>query len=159
LRICLDSSYLLPLFGVGLRDIPSDVVRRLRAQEHELLISEISIFECAAKAAKLVARGELNIRRLIDGLLGVAYSPSFIRISIYEADLIGLAVEARMFISDFIDCIILATATLYADVLLTEDKLLLDLPDELNELINSFNPRLAILSFEEYSRGHRGHQG
>ena len=155
----MDSSYLLPLFGIGLGNIPSDVVRRLSAQGHELLISEMSIFECAAKAAKLVARGELNIRRLVDGLLGVAYSPSFIRISIYEADLIGLAAEARKLISDFIDCLILATATLYADVLLTEDKLLLDLPDELHELVSSLNPRLVVLSFEEYSRELGRHQG
>ena len=159
MKICLDSSYLLPLFGVGLRGIPSDVLRKLSARGHELLISEISIFECAAKAAKLVVRGELDVKRLIDGLLGAAYSPLLIRISIFDADLMGLAVEARRFISDFIDCLILATATLYADVLLTEDSLLLGLPDELYELVSSLNPKLAILSFEEYAKKLARHQG
>ena len=159
MRICLDSSYLLPLFGIGLRGIPSDVIRRLSAHEHELLISEISIFECAAKAAKLVIRGELGVKRLVDGLLGAAYSPLLTKVSIYEADLISLAVEARKLVSDFIDCLILATATLYADVLLTEDGLLLNLPDELYELVSSLNPRLAIMRFEEYVRELGRHQG
>ena len=148
----MDSSYLLPLFGVGLKGIPHDVIPRLSAQGHELLISEISIFECAAKAAKLVAKGELEVERLEDGLLGVAYSPLLARVDIYDPDLMSLAVEARKFISDFIDCIILATAILHADMLLTEDRVLLSLPDELQELAYSANPRLIILSFKEYER-------
>jgi len=136
LRICLDSSYLLPIFGIGLKNIPNDIIVKLLDEGHKLLISEISIFECIAKAAKLASSGELSLDRLIKGLLGITYSKSLIRISVFDGDLIRIATTARRFISDFIDCIVLAAA-MQADILLTEDTLLLKPPHNLQEYIHS----------------------
>ena len=154
MRICLDSSYLLPLFGIGLEDIPDDLLSRLSERGHELLINEISVFECAAKAAKLVISGRLRLKRLTDGLLAAAYSPALIRVSPYDLDIMRLAVEARRFLHDFIDCIILATAVMHADVLLTEDRLLLRPPDQLLKRIRAMNPELAIMNLRDYAERH-----
>lgn len=155
MRICLDSSYLLPIFGIGLKNIPDDIIVKLLDEGHKLLISEISIFECIAKAAKLASSGELSLDRPIKGLLAVIYSKSLIRISIFDGDLIRIAATSRRFISDFIDCIILATATMQADILLTEDTLLLKPPHNLLEYIHSINPRLQILGFKEYAQKYK----
>ena len=133
MRICLDSSYLLPIFGIGLKNIPNDIIVKLLNKGHKLLISEISIFECIAKAAKLASSGELSPDRLIKGLLGITYSKSLIRISIFDGGLIRIATTARRFISDSIDCIVLATAAMQADILLTEDTLLLKPPHNLSK--------------------------
>ena len=155
MRICLDSSYLLPIFGIGLKNIPNDIIVKLLDEGHKLLISEISIFECIAKAAKLASSGELSLNRLIKGLLGVTYSQSLTRVNIFDGDLIRIAATARRFISDFIDCIVLATAAMQADILLTEDTLLLELPQNLQEYIHSINPKLQILGFREYTQKYK----
>jgi len=154
LRICLDSSYLLPLFGIGLEGVPDDLLSRLSEKGHELLINEISIFECVAKAAKLVISGRLRLKRLTEGLLGAAYSPMLIRVSPYDLDTARLAMGVRRFLHDFIDCIILATAVMHADVLLTEDRLLLRPPDQLLRRIRAVNPELAIMSLRGYAERH-----
>ncbi len=155
MKICLDSSYLLPIFGIGLKNIPNDIIVKLLNEGHKLLISEISIFECIAKAAKLASSGELSLERLIKGLLGVTYSQSLIKINIFDGDLIRIAATTRRFIGDFIDCIVLATAAMQADILLTEDTLLLKPPHNLQEYIHSINPRLQILGFKKYTQKYK----
>ena len=34
MRICLDSSYLLPIFGIGLKNIPDDIIVKLLDEGH-----------------------------------------------------------------------------------------------------------------------------
>jgi len=99
--------------------------------------------------------GELSLDRLIKGLLGITYSQSLIRINIFDGDLIRIATTARRFISDFIDCIVLATAAMQADILLTEDTLLLKPPHNLQEYIHSINPRLQIFDFRDYTQKYK----
>jgi len=99
--------------------------------------------------------GELSLDCLIKGLLGITYSQSLIRINIFDGDLIRIATTARRFISDFIDCIVLATAAMQADILLTEDTLLLKPPHNLQEYIHSINPRLQIFDFRDYTQKYK----
>ena len=54
MKLLLDTSYLLPAIGVSIRHLPQALVRDLRARGHHISICTITMFELAAKGARLV---------------------------------------------------------------------------------------------------------
>lgn len=146
----MDSIYLLPVFGIEVDETLSDAVFRLIDDGHNLVVNEVSIFECVAKAAKLIARGELEPKRLSRGLLGINYSPLLVKVDIYDVEVTRVAAELRRFIRDFIGCMILATAAVRADVLLTEDERLVKLSRNLSGYLRGINPKLRTFTLRMY---------
>ena len=49
MKVLLDTTYLLPLIGIHIQDIPHDLLHKLMVEGHEVFVSDISIFELAAK--------------------------------------------------------------------------------------------------------------
>ncbi|MGQ4834562.1 MAG: PIN domain-containing protein [Candidatus Asgardarchaeia archaeon] len=102
------------------------MLRYLFTSEHELLISKISIFEALAKGVKLSSTGFLSLERLLSGIIFLEETPNLIRVEYTRHEVIEKAIALRKYINDTIDCIILASALAFADILITEDKKILD---------------------------------
>ncbi len=114
----IDTTYLLPLARIGVRH---DLLRAIvegRVQGvslSKLGVSLISLFELQAKAAKLGIPPE-HVARAVRAIL-----KSFMVIPFYSTKIIETAHELRTLMSDYIDCVIVATAVVTGEDLVTED--------------------------------------
>ncbi len=128
----IDTTYLLPLARIDIRtDLLRAIVEKrtiIDLELSDLKISLISIFELQAKATKLGISSE-NISEAINVILNV-----FDTISFYRADIIDTAYSLyRNYLNDYIDCIILATAIVLKESLITEDKRILSIKKRVKE--------------------------
>ncbi|MHA1997359.1 MAG: PIN domain-containing protein [Promethearchaeota archaeon] len=124
MKILLDTSYLLPLIKVGVERIPENLlITLLGNRDHELSYSILSIFELAAKGIKLhVKEGApmlVDIFRGIDALQNEARLKPIAWVDDYR--LLELTKSLREIHSDFIDCVIVASAVTRCDVIATLD--------------------------------------
>jgi len=128
----IDTTYLLPLARIDIRtDLLRAIVEKrtnIDLELNDLKISLISIFELQAKATKLGISPE-NISEAINVILNV-----FDTIPFYRADIIDTAYSLyRNYLNDYIDCIILATAIVLKESLITEDKRILSIKKRVKE--------------------------
>lgn len=151
-EILLDTTYLLPLAGITLRGIEKDAIERASAMGHQLSISEMSLFELAAKGAKLVVDGSADAERLEQAVQSAVRDETLRKVRSYEKGVIPLAVDLRRHNTDFIDCVILASAVLTCEMLVTEDELLLR-SREIIKLARGANPDFSICDFKHLSGG------
>lgn len=140
----LDTTYLLPLVGVAVKN---DLLRAIvegRVKEitlDNLAVSQISLFEIQAKSVKLRVPVERVIRaiRAITSTLEV--------IPFYSKPVIKYSFELYELLGDYIDSVIVATAISTRKPLITEDKLILShksiLEDKYKVKIYSYNDILA----------------
>lgn len=122
MRVLIDTTYLLPAIGVSIRGLSRTAVRDLRSQGHTIVISNITIFELAAKGAKLAASHNLNDSKVNEGLRAIMYDPAIEQVEFTEGEVMSRALRVREEISDFIDCLIVSSAASEAEILLTEDQ-------------------------------------
>lgn len=104
----------------------------------DISLSLISIFELQAKGAKLNVPAKSTVRA-VDAMLS-----AFRVVPFYEREVIEAAQRVRKTISDYVDCIILATAIASKDDVVTEDSLVLE---KKKKLLKDFN--LKVLSSRE----------
>jgi PIN domain nuclease of toxin-antitoxin system len=138
LKILLDTTYLLPIIGVAVKELPRDTITKLRSNGHQIVISEISIFELAAKGAKYVKNGTLKSEAVTRGINALTHSDQIETVPINGTKLLLTAFSLRKMLDDFIDCLIVATAINSCDALITEDTEILGLSDN-----NHFNEMLG----------------
>ena len=127
MKILSDTTYLLPAIGVSVRGLPRTAISKLRKQGHKLMISNITIFELAAKGAKLTTANRLSMGRVTEGLKAILHDPDIETVQFTDLDILSRASSIRAEIHDFINCLILSSAAAKADILLTEDEKLQDL--------------------------------
>jgi len=151
LRLLVDTTYLLPAIGISVKGIPSDGMVRLIEEGHEIYTSDVSIFELSAKGAKHVAAGTLSAERVARGIRAIVHDGTITLIPIHESTLLLTAFKLRNMLSDFIDCLILASAIHHSDVLITEDNDIIDLTKdgEFILLYNRINPKFKIQKLTE----------
>jgi predicted nucleic acid-binding protein len=101
-------------------------------------VSLISVFELQAKGAKLNVPAKSTIRA-VDAILS-----AFRVVPFYEAGIIEAAQKIRKTISDYVDCIILATAVASKEDLVTEDSLVLE---KKRKLFKDYN--VKVLDFND----------
>ena len=114
----IDTTYLLPLAGIGVRmDLLRAVVEgRIKGVVlDDLALSLISIFELQAKSAKL----NIPVNRVVEAVRVI--TSSFRVIPFHTQPIIEHAFELREILGDYIDCIIVATAVSLGKDLVTED--------------------------------------
>ena len=58
MKLLLDTTYFLPTIGVSIKEMQKDALLTLMAKKHEIAMSQITIFELAAKGAKYVKDGQ-----------------------------------------------------------------------------------------------------
>ncbi len=126
----LDTTYLLPLAQIA---IDTDLLAAAARGEVELrledvTVSLISIFELQAKAAKLKvpARSTAKAARAI--LTSFRVEPFF------SATIIEASYNLRKLIPDYLDCVIVATAIVSREDLVTEDSLILTKSETIREM-------------------------
>ena len=150
--IVLDTTYFLPIVGIGVKhDFFSALERNeIFVDPREIYLSEITLFEIQAKAAKL----GVPPRRVAEGI--EAIKEAFNVIPFYEPEIIRISFKLRRIFPDYIDCIILATAISRKYTLLTEDSdihsnkqaILIEISDKKVDILNltklkeMFNNRL-----------------
>ncbi|MGI0078342.1 MAG: PIN domain-containing protein [Nitrososphaerales archaeon] len=116
----LDTTYLLPLARI---DVETDLLLAIAEKDistdlrlEQIKINSISIFELQAKAAKLGVKPEYVLNAI------EAITKSFKVESYYSPTIIKTAGGLRKTLfSDYIDCIIVATAIQVKEKLVTED--------------------------------------
>jgi PIN domain nuclease of toxin-antitoxin system len=54
LKLLLDTTYFLPAIGVSIKEIQKDALLTLIAKKHQILMSQITLFELSAKGAKYI---------------------------------------------------------------------------------------------------------
>lgn len=122
MRVLLDTTYLLPLAGISVEGVEKNALRLIRERGHELFISEVSLFEMLAKGAKLAADRHVDEDRISLAIRSILQDQRISRITPYQDGVIKSAVWLRRYHSDFIDCLILASALEVCDILVTEDE-------------------------------------
>jgi len=142
--VILDTTYLLPIVGVAVKNDLLRAVVEGRVESitlDDLAISQISLFEIQAKSVKLRVPVERVIRaiRAITSTLEV--------IPFYSKPVIKYSFELYELLGDYIDSVIVATAISTRKPLITEDKLILSqkstLEDKYKVKIYNYNDILA----------------
>lgn len=154
MRLLLDTTYLIPFIGISIKDEHKDALIELRARGHKIAVSEISIFEISAKAAKYVANDEISSERVTRGIRAIIYDDSVEKIAIYETKIISTAFALKSLMVDFIDCIILSTAINNRDTLITEDNVIRKLNENKKylEITSAINPNFKCQSYKDFMK-------
>lgn len=146
MKILLDTTYLLPAVGIAVKELPRDAIIQLINKGHQVVISQISLFELAAKGAKYIKNGALKPEAVTKGIRALTYSDQIETIPIDDTKLLLTAFTLRNMLDDFIDCLILATAINNSNALITEDNDIQNLKNnnQLNELLKTTNATFKI---------------
>ena len=87
----------------------------------ELYYSSITIFELQALGAKRIIKQKITKSDVIKGIQSLLLSPNLIQVSTQSSLITDMALELRGLHQDFIDCLILSSAALSSDILISED--------------------------------------
>lgn len=98
------------------------MVPDLRRKGHNISICTITLFELAAKGAKLVRDGKLKEEGILDGLEAILSDEAISQIGFQDPQILARAMAIRSELNDFIDCLILCSAATTADALVSEDQ-------------------------------------
>ncbi len=144
--IVLDTTYFLPIVGVKVKhDFFSALERNeIFVDPREIYLSEITLFEAQAKAAKL----GVPHRRVAEGI--DAIREAFNVVPFYDPEIIRVSFKLRKILPDYIDCIILATAISKGYSLLTEDS---DIHSNKQAILGEFpDKKIDILNLAELKK-------
>ena len=131
MRLFLDSTYFFPLIGVAVTTVePNFLERLIKETSHQLLYSSITLFELSAKGAKLVSAHRLREADVTNGLTALRDWDSLSLVDPWSREVQQLAFYFRKNHTDFIDCLLLASAVIYADGFVSEDEELSNLVDQ-----------------------------
>lgn len=102
---------------------PPDFLNSLRVNDkfEELYYSSITIFELQALGAKRIIKQKITKSDVIKGIQSLLLSPNLIQVSTQSSLITDMALELRGLHQDFIDCLILSSAALSSDILISED--------------------------------------
>ncbi|MFX0092429.1 MAG: PIN domain-containing protein [Candidatus Hodarchaeota archaeon] len=150
MKVFFDSTYFFTSIGIQPKGIPKDYLLDWleNPNNHQFVYSLITLFELQAKGAKYVQTKVLKPKDVTKGVNAINLEKELTQIPFWEANISLIAFELRELHNDFIDCIILASAFAYADVLVSEDKLIHNLLQEprILKLMQSkkINPNFSI---------------
>ena len=142
----LDTTYLLPLARIAVdTDLLAAIARKeVELEFRDLAVSLISVFELQAKAAKLKIPAESAVKAVESIFAAFRVEP------FYKTEVVETSYELRKMISDYIDCVIVATAIELKEDLLTEDSLMLGASDAVGKKYKT-----RVLSLRDIRKPHR----
>jgi PIN domain nuclease of toxin-antitoxin system len=113
---------------------------------HNISISQITLFELSAKGAKYVNNGTLLPETVTEGIRAILYDDEIEIVPFHDSKLLLTSFKFRNILTDFIDCLIVATAINHCDALITEDEEIHKLTKKngINELLEVINPNFKI---------------
>jgi PIN domain nuclease of toxin-antitoxin system len=152
LKLLLDTTYFLPAIGISIKELPNDVPIKLIAKGHQISMSDISLFELSAKAAKHIANNTLKPERATRGIKAMTHDDNIETIpATTDPKILHTAFKLRNTLNDFIDCLITSAAINQCDTLITEDPDIHNLKKtkELNTILTTTNPKFKIQKLTE----------
>jgi len=154
MKILLDTTYLLPLIGISIEEIPDEMILELINRGYKLFINYVTLFELAAKGAKYISMGKLSLERVVKGIIAIVHDERVVKINIESFDTLYTSFKLRRYLRDYIDCLIVATALHYCDILLTEDDTLLKISEStwFKEIKERLNPELKVMNYKTFKR-------
>jgi predicted nucleic acid-binding protein len=117
LRVLLDTTYFLPVVGVEI-DLAEEDIDKLFSGDFKYMINEITLFELYGKARRYF-KSDSDVNRFYEGMKSIIHSDIEI-IPVFTLEILQKVLELRDKLREIPDCIISATALIYADVLVTE---------------------------------------
>lgn len=102
-------------------------MRDLRERGYDISICTITIFELAAKGAKFVRDGELKENGVHEGIQAILNDETISQVHFQDPGVLARAISIRTELNDFIDCLILSSAAMAADALVSEDEKMRDM--------------------------------
>ena len=127
-KILLDTSYLLPYASIQVENwTPQNLLKLLKSNSQKIFYVKLSIFEIIAKGSKLIiANKGISLKEIQIGIDSIRFNSRLTSLeSYYDPKILDLSVEFRRIHTDFIDCIILASAVCYSDIFCTFDQMLI----------------------------------
>lgn len=152
-RVLVDTTYLLPAAGIAVQAVPADALRRLKEAGHEVLASQISLFEVLAKGAKLASEGRADAERVSLAVKSILSDASVGKADTYDEDTMTMAIEFRRHHNDFVDCLIVAAAASHCDALVTEDSAIAKNGDLMKAILRH-KPEFKILALRDVLARH-----
>ena len=151
MRLLLDTTYLLPAIGVGVRPVSRTVANDLHERGHDTSICSITIFELAAKGARLIRERKLSEDQVREGILAILTDGVINQVPFEDEGILARAIAIRAKVNDFIDCLILGAAAATADALVSEDKELQQLvsQESVKAKLNPVNADFTVYSFRK----------
>lgn len=151
-KVFLDSSFFFPLIGIEIRACPKTAILELFGNVNiQIFRSELVIFELSAKGTKLINASKLEMNDLIEGINIIHFHPKIQVIPIFYSEIQILSSIFRKNHSDFIDCLVLASAVYYSDLLLTMDA---NLKEKTNRFwqnsLDKIQKDFKVVSWEEF---------
>ena len=151
MKILLDTTYLLPAIGIAIKGQPNDLPIKLLEKEHEIYVSQITLFELAAKGSKYILEGSLMPEKVTRGIRAIVYNSEIQTIPTHDSKILLTAFKLKGKLNDFIDCLILSSAINQCYALITEDSDIQNLKKnkEFNELQKTTNTTFKIQKLTE----------
>jgi len=127
-KLLLDTTYLLPVFGIGIKLRKFSEVFPKLLSKYSLLYNPVSLVEAKwiiiSQSKRMPSKREMFLRRFRKGLKALLSNAKFSQTALTNAEIEEIAdrllVEFK--IPDYFDRIIYATAVHYNIILLTEDE-------------------------------------
>lgn len=147
IRVMLDTSYILPFFGIGIRiDGFEKQMSVLLSSRYEIRISFASILEAKGKSLREAARRRMP-QLLERFLIGYEALIEEGRIIVEEIDLRKYNQEINEAylkgLDDLFDCIVLATALKTSNILVTED-------EEIKKVASKLSSKLRVMDWRQF---------
>ena len=151
MKLLLDTTYFLPTIGVSIKELQKDALLLLMAKEHQIAMSQITIFELSAKGAKFFKEGQLTPERITKGIRAIVYNDAIETIPMHESNILHTSFKLKNILNDFIDCLMLSSAINYCNAIITEDTPIQDLKEnsEFQNLLANQNPDFKILKLTQ----------
>ena len=151
MRILLDSSFFFPLIKIKIKESLNEIIPSLiKSNSFELQYSTITLFELSAKGARLINVGELTELEVVNGMNALISWESLLPVNPWLGEIQRLAFTLRNTHSDYIDCLILASAVVHMDMFICEDKTLRNLvKTKWLRLIADINPNFSVMSSKQ----------
>ena len=123
----------------------------MKAKGHQISISQITLFELSAKAAKYVNNGTLLPETVTEGIRAIVYEEELEKVPVYDSKILLTSFKLRNALTDFVDCLIAASAINTCDALITEDQEIHKLTKKngINKLIETTNPDFKLKTLNE----------
>ncbi len=146
MKLFMDTTYFLPAIGVSTKGIEDNVPLKILKEGHDIAISDLTLFELSAIGAKYVASRKMPEERAIYGIRSLTNDERISKVNPYKEGVLPLAFALRRMLSDFIDCLILASAVKECDALATEDSELIGIREQksFSTVIASINKSFKI---------------
>lgn len=127
-RILLDTTYILPAFGIELEELSWNdierIINRLLIKKSRIYVSNISILEAYLKTLSIARKKGISelFSRAIDGVDLIVNEAEITKIDYFDREILEKASEIFKRHNDPFDAIIFSTAITRNMYLLTEDK-------------------------------------